>query len=143
MEEYSASATTVAFDRPIPLLRGPIPSSREEGARIGSRRLASNNCKPPWWRSLGGGGVVDMREREKCEEREFKECLAAKNKCSGFAKEKCSAAFLDARIAMETDVEGLIWLASIPEDSRWLGSLVQARRKTNRRARDVLLNQQQ
>ncbi|KAL0800449.1 hypothetical protein Bca101_055624 [Brassica carinata] len=177
MEEYSASATTVAFDRPIPLLRGPIPAGGlesghydlafrsldswaaaykrcetqikeqcEEGARIGCAVSASNNCKPPWWRSLGGGGgVVDMREREKCEEREFKECLGAgKNKCSGFAKEKCSAAFLDARIAVETEVEGLVWLASMPEDSsRWLGSLVQARRKTNRRARDVLLNQQQ
>lgn len=173
MDEYSASATTVAFDRPIPLLRGPIPAGGsesgqyvlafrsldswaaaykrceaqikeqcEEGARIGCAVSASNNCKPPWWRSLGGA-VPDMREREKCEEREFKECVgAAKDKCSGFAKEKCSAAFLDARIAVETEeVEGLVWLASMPEDSsRWLGSLVQARRgKTNRRARDLLL----
>ncbi|CAF2049272.1 BnaA09g40370D [Brassica napus] len=175
MEEYSASATTVSFDRPKPLLRGPIPAGGsesgqyvlafrsldswaaaykrceaqikeqcEEGARIGCAVSASNNCKPPWWRSLGGA-VVDMREREKCEEREFKECLvAAKDKCSGFAKEKCSAAFLDARIAVETEVEGLVWLASLPEDSsRWLGSLVQARcSKTNRRARDLLLKQQ-
>ncbi|KAF2589643.1 hypothetical protein F2Q70_00041295 [Brassica cretica] len=175
MEEYSASATTVSFDRPIPLLRGPIPAGGsesgqyvlafrsldswaaaykrceaqikeqcEEGARIGCAVSASSNCKPPWWRSLGGA-VVDMREREKCEEREFKECLvAAKDKCSGFAKEKCSAAFLDARIAVETEVDGLIWLASMPEDSSWwLGSLIQARRnKTNRRARDLLLKQQ-
>ncbi|KAF8089432.1 hypothetical protein N665_0506s0038 [Sinapis alba] len=172
MEEYSASATTVAFDRPIPLLRGPIPAGRsepgqyvlafrsldswaaaykrcetqikeqcEEGAKIGCAVSASNNCKPPWWRSLGGV-VVDMREREKCEEREFNECLgAAKDKCSGFAKEKCSAAFLDARIAVETEVEGLLWLASMPEDSRWLGSLFQVRRRTNRRARDLLLTQ--
>ncbi|KAJ0246374.1 hypothetical protein HA466_0169180 [Hirschfeldia incana] len=178
MEEYSASATTVAFDRPIPLLRGPIPAGRsepgqyvlafrsldswaaaykrceaqikeqcEEGARIGCAVSASNNCKPPWWRSFSGGAVVDMREREKCEEREFKECLgAAEVKCSGFAKEKCSGAFLDARVAVEREeVEGLVWLASMPEGSSrwWLGSLVQARgSKTNRRARDLLLKNQ-
>ncbi|CAH8385499.1 unnamed protein product [Eruca vesicaria subsp. sativa] len=170
MEEYSASATIVPFDRPIPLLRGPIPAGGsesgqyvlafrsldswaaaykrcetlikeqcEEGAKTGCAVSASNNCKPPWWRRLGGGAVVDMRERDKCEEREFNECLGvAKDKCSGFAKEKCSAAFLDARIAVATEIEGLVWLASVPEDSKWLGSLVHARRKTNRRARDVL-----
>ncbi|ESQ43734.1 hypothetical protein EUTSA_v10006272mg [Eutrema salsugineum] len=168
MEEYSASATTVAFDRPIPLLRGPIPAGGsdsgqyvlafrsvdawaaalkrcetlikeqcEEGARIGCAVSASKKCKPAWWRSLAGG--VDMRERDSCEEREFKECLgAAKDKCSGFAKDKCGGAFSDARIAVATDVEGSLWLASMPEDSRWVGSLVQAKRKTNRRAKELV-----
>ncbi|CAA7030441.1 unnamed protein product [Microthlaspi erraticum] len=145
-DDYSASTTTVVFDRPIPLLRGPIPAGGsefvlafrsmdswaaafkrcetllkeqcEEGARIGCAVSASNNCKPPWWRWRGSG---DMREREKCEEREFKECcVAAKDKCAGFAQDKCSAALLDARVAVS--------LASMPEDSTW----------TNCRARDLL-----
>ena len=122
-DDFSAAATTVVFDRPIPLLRGPVPSGGsyvlafrsldswsaafkrcetlikdqcEEGAKIGCAVSASNNCKPPWWRGSGG----DMREREKCEEREFEGCVAAaKGKCAAFAKDKCSGAFLDARIA--------------------------------------------
>ncbi|VVB06722.1 unnamed protein product [Arabis nemorensis] len=171
MEEYSASATTVVFDRPIPLLRGPIPAvgsgyvlafrsldswsaafkrcestikeQCEEGARIGCAVSASRNCKPPWWRSLADRGSGDMREREKCEEREFEGCLAAaKDKCAGFAKEKCSVAFLDARIAVAREAEGLIWLASMPEESRWwLHQLGQPIRKTNCRARDLVPHQ--
>ncbi|CAN8280324.1 unnamed protein product [Cochlearia groenlandica] len=159
MEEYSPSATTVVFYRPIPLLRGPIPSGEsesnpyvlafrsveswksalkrcetlmkeqcEEGARIGCAVSASNKCKPPWWRNIvANRGSVDMRVRESCEEKEFKECLAAaKDKCDGFVREKCSGAFLDARIAVETDVVRLVWLASSPEESRWLNQLVQS-----------------
>lgn len=170
MEEYSASATTLVFDRPIPLLRGPIPAGGsesgpyvlafrsldswaaafkrceslikeqcEEGARIGCAVSAAKNCKPPWWRSLADRGSGDMREREKCEEREFDGCLAAaKDKCAVFAKDKCSVAFLDARVAVAREAEGLVWLASMPVDSKWLNQLVQQKRKTNCRARDLL-----
>ncbi|EOA25282.1 hypothetical protein CARUB_v10018597mg [Capsella rubella] len=163
-DDYSAAATTLLFDRPIPLLRGPVPAGGsyilafrsldswsaafkrcenlikeqcEEGARIGCAVAASNNCKPPWWRRSGGGG--DMKEREKCEEREFEGCVAAAmGKCAGFAKDKCSGAFLEARIASE--VEGLVRLASMPEDSTWrhlmgLSSLVRIKCC---RARDLL-----
>ncbi|KAG7566819.1 hypothetical protein ISN44_As10g033310 [Arabidopsis suecica] len=164
-DDYSAAATTVVFDRPIPLLRGPVPSGGsyvlafrsldswsaafkrcetlikdqcQEGARIGCAVSASNNCKPPWWRGSG-----DMRERAKCEEREFQACVAASmGKCAAFAKDKCSGAFLDARISKE--VEGLVCLASMPEHSRWrdlmgIGSLLL---HTNNccTARDLLLN---
>ncbi|XP_010512757.1 PREDICTED: uncharacterized protein LOC104788678 [Camelina sativa] len=160
-DDYSAAATTVLFDRPIPLLRGPVPAGGshvlafrsldswsaafkrcetlikeqcEEGARIGCAVSASKNCKPPWWRGSG-----DMRERDKCEEREFKACVAAAmDKCAGFARDKCSGAFLEARVA--SDVEGLVWLASMPEESTWrhlmgLASLAQTK---CRRARDLL-----
>ncbi|CAH8269602.1 unnamed protein product [Arabidopsis lyrata] len=164
-DDYSAAATTVVFERPIPLLRGPVPSGGsyvlafrsldswsaafkrcetlikdqcQEGARIGCAVSASNNCKPPWWRGSG-----DMRERDKCEEREFQACVAAsKGKCAAFAKDKCSGAFLDARISKE--VEGMVCLASMPEHSRWrdlmgIGSL---HLHTNNccTARDLLLN---
>lgn len=163
-DDYSAAATTVVFDRPIPLLRGPVPAGGsyvlafrsldswtaafkrcetlvkeqcEEGARIGCAVSASKNCKPPWWRGSG-----DMREREKCEEREFEGCVAAAmGKCASFAKDKCSGAFLEARIARRSrEVERLVWLASMPEESTWrdligLDSLVQS---NCCRARDLL-----
>lgn len=168
-DDFSAAATAVVFDRPIPLLRGPVPSGGsyvlafrsldswsaafkrcetlikdqcEEGAKIGCAVSASNNCKPPWWRGSGG----DMREREKCEEREFEGCVAAaKGKCAAFAKDKCSGAFLDARIAKDKEVEGLVWLASMPEESRWrdlMGLGGSLRLHTNNcccTARDLLL----
>ncbi|XP_010545115.1 PREDICTED: uncharacterized protein LOC104817569 [Tarenaya hassleriana] len=184
LDDYSSSATTVIFDPPVPLLRGPLPAGYtdypelgpyvlafasaeswavaykrcetlireqcEEGARIGCAVTASNNCKPPWWRNLSGLSSEDMREREKCEVREFEGCLAAAGeKCSGFAKDKCSRPFLDARIAVArgdeaisaNEVEGLVWLASMPEDSGFrdlLGSRKQRTAVTNYRARDML-----
>ncbi|XP_022728251.1 uncharacterized protein LOC111283874 [Durio zibethinus] len=160
LEEYSASSTTIKFDRPIPLLRGPIPagpsddpssgpyllafkdlpswaaayksteskiiSQCEEGARIGCAISASNKCKPPWWQSLIGWKSMDLKERERCEDREMEECLvAAKEKCVGFAKERCTMPFLDARIAVgEREVRNklagrMVHLASMPVESRW------------------------
>ncbi|KAK8541512.1 hypothetical protein V6N12_014146 [Hibiscus sabdariffa] len=160
LEEYSASATTIKFDRPIPLLRGPIPAGTsddpssgpyilafkdlpswaaayksceskiiaqcEEGARIGCAITASNKCKPPWWQSLTGWKSMDLKERERCENREMDECLvAAKEKCIGFAKERCTKPFLDARIAlgerelMKEVVGGMVHVASMPEESKW------------------------
>ncbi|KAJ0110389.1 hypothetical protein Patl1_03287 [Pistacia atlantica] len=143
LEEYSASSTTVKFDQPIPLLRGPIPaagpyllafrspkswaaayrsceskilSQCEEGARIGCAINASNKCKPPWWRNLIG-------EREECEVREMEACLVvAKEKCVGLAKEKLLKPFGEARIAGRVsakEVEKLVCLASLPERCTW------------------------
>ncbi|XP_039021422.1 uncharacterized protein LOC120153569 [Hibiscus syriacus] len=134
LEEYSASSTTIKFDRPIPLLRAPsrpglpmtltgpyilafkdLPSwaaayksceskiiaQCEEGARIGCAITASNKCKPPWWQSLTGWKSMDLKERERCEDREMEDCLvSAKEKCMGFAKEHATTPFLDARIAL-------------------------------------------
>ncbi|KAE8708141.1 calmodulin-3-like [Hibiscus syriacus] len=160
LEEYSASSTTVKFNRPIPLLRGPILAGTsddlsygpyilafkdlpswaaahksceskiiaqcEEGARIGCAITASSKCKPPWWQSLTGWKSMDLKERERCEDREMEDCLvAAKEKCIGFAKERCTAPFLDARIALgESDlmnkvVGRMVHAASMPEGSKW------------------------
>lgn len=160
LDEYSASATTIKFDCPIPLLRGPIragpldePSSSpyllafkdphswaagyvscrtkiisqcEEGSRIGCAISASKKCKPVWWHGLIGWKQMDLKERERCEDRELEGCLvAAEEKCIGFAKERCTGPFLDARIAVrESDVRKkavrkLVCLASMPEESTW------------------------
>ncbi|EOX94622.1 hypothetical protein QUC31_004617 [Theobroma cacao] len=160
LTDYSASSTIIKFDRPIPLLRGPIPagssddpssgsyllafkdlpswaaaykscqskiiSQCEEGARIGCAVTASNKCKRPWWQSLVGWKSVDLKERERCEDREMEGCLvAAKEKCVGFAKEKCTMPFLDARIAVgEREVRNIVvgrmvLVASMPEESTW------------------------
>ncbi|CAI0434180.1 unnamed protein product [Linum tenue] len=137
LDDYSATSTIVLFDRPIPLLRGPVSAGRpddpslgpyvlafrnpqswaaayaateskiveqcEGGARVGCALTASNNCKPPWWRNLVGGGpsAADLKEREECEQREMQECLAAaKEKCADFAREKCRIPFREARIAV-------------------------------------------
>ncbi|KAG5250550.1 calmodulin [Salix suchowensis] len=159
LDEFSASATTIKFDRPIPLLRGPIPagpsddpsisphvlafrnpqswavayktceskiiSQCEEGARFGCAITASNKCKPPWWRSfIGGAKLEDLKERERCEDRELEGCLvAAKDKCVGFAKEKCWKPFREARIAVREEevVRNLVSLVSVPQrSSKWI-----------------------
>ncbi|KAK6937578.1 hypothetical protein RJ641_031086 [Dillenia turbinata] len=134
-EDYSASATLIFFDRPISLLRVPIPASSSEsstpfvlafkdsnsfnsafracksklteqceaGARIGCAISASNKCKPPFWRSLTGGGTTpqDLKEREICEEREMEGCVAvAKEKCVTFANDKCLKPFSEARVGL-------------------------------------------
>ncbi|XP_052187312.1 uncharacterized protein LOC127798057 [Diospyros lotus] len=123
---YSASSTVVTFDRPVPLLRGPVPEGDgrfvlafrdadswasayracesklvqqcEAGARIGCAVSASSKCKPPWWHSLLGRPQTDRGE---CEERETVLCLeAAKANCSKFAADKCRPVFSGARIAI-------------------------------------------
>ncbi|WVZ90918.1 hypothetical protein U9M48_037171 [Paspalum notatum var. saurae] len=111
-EDYSAAATLVRFDPPLPLLRAPVPSAApnegpvlafrdaaswraawdaaevslvsqcEAGARSGCSITASRKCKPPWWKGLFGSAPTDYEERERCEEREMTACLEA-------AKEAC------------------------------------------------------
>ncbi|GMI85760.1 hypothetical protein HRI_002246400 [Hibiscus trionum] len=113
LEEYSASSTTIKFNRPVPLLR-----LCEKGARIGCAITASNKCKPPWWQSLTGWKSMDLKERERCEDREMEGCLVA-------AKEQCTAPFLDARIALEKReimnivVGRMVNAVSMPEESKW------------------------
>lgn len=75
----------------------------EAGTRIGCAISASNKCKPPWWRAVLGLGVLDLKDRERCEEQEMEYCLAAaKDKCVGFAKERCLKSFRDGRIAVRS-----------------------------------------
>ncbi|KAG2565511.1 hypothetical protein PVAP13_7NG026800 [Panicum virgatum] len=111
-EDYSAAATVVRFDPPLPLLRAPVPSAAtgeppilafrdatswraawdaaeaslilqcEAGARSGCSITASRKCKPPWWKGLFGAAPTDYEERERCEEQEMNACLEA-------AKEAC------------------------------------------------------
>ncbi|CAI0434137.1 unnamed protein product [Linum tenue] len=169
LDDYSATSTIVLFDRPIPLLRGPVSAGRpddpslgpyvlafrnpqswaaayaateskiveqcEGGARVGCALTASNNCKPPWWRNLVGGGpsAADLKEREECEQREMQECLAAaKEKCADFAREKCRIPFREARIAVGLPERAraemgkkLVGIGSAPERrwrrSEWVG----------------------
>ncbi|KAJ7977332.1 Bifunctional lysine-specific demethylase and histidyl-hydroxylase [Quillaja saponaria] len=161
LDDYSASSTIVNFDRPIHLLREPIPAGPsddplfgpyvlafrdsqawvsayraceskitaqcEAGARIGCAISASSKCKPPWWRAMISGQVLDWKEREICEERETESCFAAaKDKCNGFAKDKCLKSFRDARIAAKgrrlnsKEAADLICWASMPESSLWV-----------------------
>ncbi|EXB26549.1 hypothetical protein L484_012538 [Morus notabilis] len=161
LEEYSASSTTIVFDRLVPLLRGPVRSGPgddpsagpyvlafrdarawrnayraceskiaeqcEAGARIGCAMTASSKCKPPWWRSLSGFKVSDLKEREECEEREMEGCLAAaKDKCGGFARERCVKSFRDARIAARVgglspkQAEKLVCWTIMADKSLWI-----------------------
>ena len=94
----------------------------EEGARIGCAISASSRCKPPWWKALFGSKPSDLKERELCEEREAANCFAeAKEKCVGFARDKCLVPFRDARIRVrERGLDSkqavrLIHWASVPE----------------------------
>lgn len=158
LDDYSRSSTVVNFERPIPLLRGPLPAGStddpsagpfvlafrdsqawissyracehkiilqcQEGARIGCAISASSKCKPPWWKSLTGVKPTDLKERERCEEREMESCFAAaKEKCIGFARDKCLSPFRDARIAVRErglnskEALKLIHLVSLPKGS--------------------------
>ncbi|KAI5680214.1 hypothetical protein M9H77_01441 [Catharanthus roseus] len=136
LDDYSPSATLIPFDRPIPILRGPIKADStddpesgpfvlafknpkswalaykvcesqiiqqcEAGVRVGCSLTASNNCKPPWWKTLLGIAKQDYKERAECEEREMEACFGkAREKCGEFAAQKCLTAFRDSRIAVK------------------------------------------
>nr|GEV87814.1 hypothetical protein [Tanacetum cinerariifolium] len=133
-DEYSPAETLITFPSPIPLLRQPIPDDNslilgfpnpnsfssaykscessiltqcESAARIGCSVAASNNCKPPWWKTLLFGSTLssdEMKERENCEEREMMRCLeGARINCREFAGNKCVMAFRDARVVVNGD----------------------------------------
>ncbi|KAK9669657.1 hypothetical protein RND81_13G146500 [Saponaria officinalis] len=126
-DDYSPEKTLITFTKPIPLLRVPIPAGPsddpelgpyvlgfpnptsfltaltttqsklleqcESGSRVGCSISASNKCTPPWWKR------VDFKEREECEEREYKACLVGTTeKCAKFAEDKCSDPFRSARV---------------------------------------------
>ncbi|XP_057965922.1 uncharacterized protein LOC131156338 [Malania oleifera] len=120
-----AFPTSQSFGSAFKACESKIVDQCEGGARIGCAISASSKCKPPWWQAIiGGGGVLDLEEREKCEEREMGICVAAsKEKCLLFAKEKCLASFRDARVALNDPMAGskkvskLIFCASMSEDS--------------------------
>ncbi|KAI4301190.1 hypothetical protein L6164_034494 [Bauhinia variegata] len=187
-DEYSPSSTVVNFERPVPLLRGPLPAGSddpragpyvlafrdpqawaaayracehriiqqcEEGARIGCAISSSSTCKPPWWKSLMGFKVTDLKERELCEEREMANCFAAaKDKCIGFARDKCLSPFRDARIAVKgrnlsskEAVKLIHWASNPDKGCGWVNfiglnqmasSLNKLEMKTNFRASELL-----
>ncbi|KAJ7972735.1 Bifunctional lysine-specific demethylase and histidyl-hydroxylase [Quillaja saponaria] len=130
-----------------------ITAQCEDGARIGCAINATVKCKPPWWQAMMGGKVLDLKERETCEERETTNCFGvAKEKCNGFAKDKCLRSFRDARIAMNgirlnsKEATKLICWASTPQRNLWVNliGLKQIARKvrtlgmTNYRATELL-----
>ncbi|XP_073292219.1 uncharacterized protein [Primulina huaijiensis] len=87
-----------------------ITSQCESGARIGCSISASNKCKPPWWKLvLGLTSKQDLSERAKCEEIEIEACcVAARERCAEFAKQKCAPAFKNARIEVSGSNLGVL-----------------------------------
>jgi hypothetical protein len=48
-----------------------------------------------------GPRATDLSRRERCEDQEMEGCvLATKEKCIGFARDKCAASFWNARIVV-------------------------------------------
>ncbi|KNA08704.1 hypothetical protein SOVF_160310 isoform B [Spinacia oleracea] len=98
----------------------------EAGVRIGCSITASNNCKPPWWKTLFG--KIDFRERNECEEREMAACLqGSKEKCWEFSKEKCLGPFGSARIACR---EGKLRRKEVGRLISWVSGLGLANRNS-------------
>ncbi|KAM0952206.1 hypothetical protein DsansV1_C03g0033931 [Dioscorea sansibarensis] len=122
-EEFSPSETVVPFDQPIPLLRGPVPVGAEDDPSSGPFVLAFKDAAS--WRSALEAtrsklieqceDLFYFAERERCEEREMADCVAAsKEACVHFANEKCFPVFRDARIACKSWKE--VSLAYAPTD---------------------------
>lgn len=69
---------------------------------------------------------MDLKERERCEDREMEGCLVAtREKCVGFAKDRCSMPFLEARIAVgEREIRNkvagrIVHVVSMPVECTW------------------------
>ncbi|XP_058108699.1 uncharacterized protein LOC131251776 [Magnolia sinica] len=77
-EDLSASATVIAFDPPIPLLRGPLPAGRSDDPSIGPFVLAFRDERS--WRSAYQ--VTESKIIEQCE-------AGARVGCSINASAKC------------------------------------------------------
>ncbi|KAK8352271.1 hypothetical protein V6Z11_A05G084000 [Gossypium hirsutum] len=132
LEEYSASSTTIKFEHPLPLIRGPILAGTSDDPSFGPYILAFKDL-PSWavaYKSCESKIIFQCEEGarigERCEDIEMGACLvAAKEKCIGFAKEKCTTPFLNSRIAvaekeiMNKQVERMVHAASLPEESKW------------------------
>ncbi|CAN1766247.1 hypothetical protein LINPERHAP1_LOCUS9883 [Linum perenne] len=79
-DDYSAATTTIVFDTPIPLLRGPAPASASDDPSLGPYVLAFRN--PQSWSSAYAA----------CESNIVKQCEG------GARREKCTKPFREARI---------------------------------------------
>lgn len=78
LEEYSASSTTVKFDQPIPLLRGPIPVGPRDDPSNGPYLLAFRS--PKSWAAA----------YRSCESKIFSQCeQGARIGCAINASNKC------------------------------------------------------
>ncbi|OMP04950.1 hypothetical protein COLO4_09179 [Corchorus olitorius] len=78
MEEYSASATILKFDSPIPLLRGPIPAGPSDDPESGPYLLAFKDL-PSWAAAYKSS---ESKIISQCEEAARIGCaIAASNKC--------------------------------------------------------------
>ncbi|KAH7577598.1 hypothetical protein ACOSP7_001446 [Xanthoceras sorbifolium] len=78
MEEYSASSTTIKFDYPIPLLRGPLRAGPHDDPSSGSYLLAFRS--PQSWAAAFRS--CESRIISQCEEGARIGCaISASNKC--------------------------------------------------------------
>ncbi|CAN1131854.1 hypothetical protein LINPERHAP2_LOCUS6635 [Linum perenne] len=78
LDDYSAATTTIVFDTPIPLLRGPAPASASDDPSLGPYVLAFRN--PQSWSSAYAA----------CESNIVKQCEGgARVGCALTASENC------------------------------------------------------
>ncbi|MFQ6633366.1 hypothetical protein Gotur_010138 [Gossypium turneri] len=78
LEEYSASSTTIKFDRPLPLLRGPIPAGTSDDPSSGPYILAFKDL-PSWAAAYKS---CESKIISQCEEGARIGCaITASNKC--------------------------------------------------------------
>lgn len=78
LDEYSASSTTLAFARPVPLLRGPVRAGPGDDPSAGSHVLAFRDARA--WRNA----------YRACESRIAEQCVAgARVGCAMTASSKC------------------------------------------------------
>lgn len=77
-DEYSSSTTIIAFDRPVPLLRGPVPAGPSDDPSVGDYVLAFRDPQA-WARAYGA-----------CESKLIEQCEAgARIGCTISASSKC------------------------------------------------------
>ncbi|KAG8477436.1 hypothetical protein CXB51_030896 [Gossypium anomalum] len=78
LEEYSASSTTIKFDRPLPLLRGPILAGTSDDPSSGPYILAFKDL-PSWAAAYKS---CESKIISQCEEGARIGCaITASNKC--------------------------------------------------------------
>ncbi|MBA0714949.1 hypothetical protein Golax_013887 [Gossypium laxum] len=78
LEEYSASSTTIKFDRPLPLLRGPIPAGTSDDPSSAPYILAFKDL-PSWAAAYKS---CESKIISQCEEGARIGCaITASNKC--------------------------------------------------------------
>ncbi|KAI4341753.1 hypothetical protein MLD38_026438 [Melastoma candidum] len=107
--DYSTSATTLRFDRPLPLLRGPLPVDPLDHPSAGPSSSPSGITLPGFPRNvlpLGGTSRRWTRTKEECEVREMNECLVvAKGKSAGFDDNNCRRTFMNRAVRLPRRAE--------------------------------------